>query len=67
MVGGHQPHEPLDQVIHVTEGAGLESVSPDLDGTTVYTAIVLEDESGRSVTLDVLPLAEAVRIRDEAS
>ena len=39
----------------------------DRDGTTVYSAIVLEDESGRSITLDVLPLADAVRIRDEST
>jgi type II secretory pathway pseudopilin PulG len=36
----------------------------DRDGTTAYTAIVLDDDSGQTVTLDVLPLADAVRIRD---
>jgi type II secretion system protein H len=46
---------------------GEASIPFDRDGTTVYTAIVLEDDSGRSVTLDVLPLADAVRIRDEPS
>jgi prepilin-type N-terminal cleavage/methylation domain-containing protein len=46
---------------------GEAFIAFDRDGTTVYSAIVLEDESGRSVTLDVLPLAEAVRIRDEPS
>ena len=35
------------------------------DGTTDFAAIVLDDESGGSLTLDVLPLADAVRIRDE--
>jgi type II secretion system protein H len=46
---------------------GEAFIAFDRDGTTVFTAIVLEDESGRSVTLDVLPLADAVRIRDESS
>ena len=46
---------------------GEAFIAFDRDCTTFYTAIVLEDESGRSVTLDVLPLAEAVRIRDESS
>ena len=46
---------------------GEAFIAFDRDGTTVYSAIVLEDESGRSVTLDVLPLADAVRIRDESS
>ncbi|MDH3213209.1 MAG: prepilin-type N-terminal cleavage/methylation domain-containing protein [Myxococcales bacterium] len=47
-------------------GRGEAYIAFDRDGTTVYTGIVLEDESGRSVTLDVLPLADAVRIRDES-
>jgi prepilin-type N-terminal cleavage/methylation domain-containing protein len=46
---------------------GEAFIAFDRDGTTAYTAIVLEDESGRSLTLDVLPLADAVRIRDESS
>jgi prepilin-type N-terminal cleavage/methylation domain-containing protein len=36
------------------------------DGTTDFAAIVLDDASGGSLTLDVLPLADAVRIRDES-
>jgi type II secretion system protein H len=46
---------------------GEAFIAFERDGTTVYTAIVLEDESGRSVTLEILPLADAVRIRDESS
>jgi len=67
--------QPLESSLAI---AGLETpegwiergeafIAFDRDGTTVYTAVVLEDESGRSVTLDVLPLADAVRIRDESS
>ena len=67
--------QPLESSLAIT---GLETpegwiergeafIAFDHDGTTVYTAVVLEDESGRSITLDVLPLADAVRIRDESS
>ena len=35
------------------------------DGTTDYAAITLEDERGGLVTLDVQPLADAVRIFDD--
>ncbi len=40
-------------------------VSFDRDGTTVFTTIVLDDADGRQLELDVLPLADVVRIRDE--
>jgi hypothetical protein len=34
------------------------------DGTAAYTSVVVDDDSGRSLAIDVLPLAEAVRVRD---
>lgn len=34
------------------------------DGTTVSAAVILDDTSGRSLVIDVLPLAEAVRVSD---
>ncbi len=46
---------------------GEVSVDFDRDGTTDYTEIVLDNEAGQTLTLDVLPLADAVRIRDETS
>ncbi|MDH3519936.1 MAG: prepilin-type N-terminal cleavage/methylation domain-containing protein [Myxococcales bacterium] len=36
----------------------------DRDGTASYTEISIEDTSGRRIALDVLPLADAVRVRD---
>jgi type II secretion system protein H len=44
---------------------GESSVPFERDGTTLYTAIVLDDASGNEVTIEVLPLADAARIRDE--
>jgi hypothetical protein len=44
---------------------GSTAVAFGADGTTDYTEIVLDDASGRSRTLEVLPLADAVRILDE--
>jgi prepilin-type N-terminal cleavage/methylation domain-containing protein len=34
------------------------------DGTTVSATVILDDTSGRSLVIDVLPLAEAVRVSD---
>ena len=36
------------------------------DGSTEFTQIVLEAEDGGSLTLDVRPFADTVRIRDES-
>ena len=36
----------------------------DRDGTASYTEIFIDDQSGRQIALDVMPLADAVRIRD---
>jgi type II secretion system protein H len=71
-LGRARPLEPSLAIagLETPEGwieRGEAFIAFDRDGTTVYTAIVLEDESGRSVTLEVLPLADAVRIRDESS
>jgi len=44
---------------------GDSFVAFDRAGTGSYTEIVLDDASGRSIVLEVLPLADAVRIRDE--
>ena len=44
---------------------GAVEIVFDSDGTTVRSAIVLENEAGRRIALDVYPLADAVRIRDE--
>ncbi len=46
---------------------GRVFVSFARDGTASYTALYLDDESGRSVVLDVLPLADTVRVSDAAS
>ena len=43
---------------------GESWVSFERDGTASPTAIVIDDDSGRSIALEVLPLADAVRIRD---
>lgn len=43
---------------------GESFIGFDRDGTATYTEILIEDESGRQIALDVLPLADAVRIRD---
>jgi len=34
------------------------------DGTTEAAAVILDDDSGRALVIDVLPLAEAVRVSD---
>jgi type II secretion system protein H len=37
------------------------------DGTAEYGTVVLDDETGRSLAVEVLPLAEAVRVGDAES
>ena len=46
---------------------GRAFVSFARDGTASYTALYLDDDTGRSVVLDVLPLADIVRVSDAAS
>ena len=46
---------------------GEVSIEFERDGTASYTEIYLDDESGRTLVLDVLPLADAVRISDATS
>jgi hypothetical protein len=43
---------------------GTTEVAFSADGTSAYTEIVLDDASGRRRILEVLPLADAVRILD---
>jgi len=45
---------------------GEAEIEFDFDGTASDTSLYLEDESGRTLALDVLPLADGVRIREEA-
>jgi len=44
--------------------AGRVSIRFERDGTASASALHLEDESGKAVVLDVLPLADTVRVRD---
>jgi len=44
---------------------GEVSISFDRDGTSEYAEIVLDNDDGATLTLDVLPLADAVRIHGE--
>lgn len=46
---------------------GEAEIEFDFDGTASDTSLYLEDETGRRLVLDVLPLADGVRIREEAS
>ncbi len=46
---------------------GRVFISCARDGTASYTALYLDDESGRSVVLDILPLADVVRVSDATS
>jgi type II secretion system protein H len=46
---------------------GEVSIEFERDGTASYTEIYLDDESGRTLVLDVLPLADVVRISDATS
>jgi hypothetical protein len=43
---------------------GQATVEFESDGSATYTQVHLDDESGRGVVLDILPLAESVEIRD---
>jgi type II secretory pathway pseudopilin PulG len=43
---------------------GDSFITFDRDGTASYTEIFIDDQSGRQIALDVMPLADAVRIRD---
>jgi len=43
---------------------GETSIAFDMDGTTESAAVILDDDSGRALVIDVLPLAEAVRVDD---
>lgn len=47
--------------------SGEVFIAFDRDGTTSYTEVSIADAGGKAVVLDVLPLAEAVRVRDEES
>ncbi len=42
-------------------GAGIEFAT---DGSTEAAAVILDDDSGRALVIDVLPIAEAVRVSD---
>lgn len=44
---------------------GESWVEFDRDGTTTYTEVVLDDGEGRTLVLEILPLADAVRVRDD--
>ena len=46
---------------------GGTSIEFGTDGTTETAAVILDDDSGRSLVIDVLPLAEAVRVSDAES
>jgi prepilin-type N-terminal cleavage/methylation domain-containing protein len=43
---------------------GQVSIEFATDGTATYTALYLDDDSGRTLVLDVLPLADTIRISD---
>ena len=43
---------------------GGTSIEFAMDGTTEAAAVILDDDSGRTLVIDVLPLAEAVRVSD---
>jgi prepilin-type N-terminal cleavage/methylation domain-containing protein len=45
-------------------GEGEAAIEFAPDGTAEYGSVVLDDESGRSLAVEVLPLAEAVRVTD---
>ncbi len=44
---------------------GEASITFESDGTATYTLLVLNEPGGRELALEILPLAEAVRILDE--
>jgi len=60
-------HDLLFAGIDTPEGwieRGDTYVAFDRDGTGDYTEIVIDDDSGRQIALEIQPLADAVRIRD---
>jgi len=46
---------------------GDSFIAFDRDGTSSYTEIVIDDGAGREIALEILPLADAVRILDAES
>ena len=70
---------PLGKLEHLGKGvefAWIETPSSEVDfgeafitfegdGTSSYTLLVLDEPGGREIALEILPLAEAVRILDE--
>jgi prepilin-type N-terminal cleavage/methylation domain-containing protein len=44
---------------------GEASIVFESDGTSTYTLLVLDEPGGRQLALEILPLAEAVRVLDE--
>ena len=50
-----------------TASRGKASIEFSPDGTAAYTEILLDDDSGRRVEIEVLPLAESVRVFDAES
>ena len=46
---------------------GQAAIEFETDGTADWTSVVLDDDAGRGLAIDVLPLAEAVRVRDAES
>ena len=67
--------EPLDDSLRFagvrtdegTASRGEASIEFSADGTAAYTEILLDDDSGRRVEIEVLPLAESVRVFDAES
>ena len=45
---------------------GEAAVTFERDGSATRAQIAIEDDSGRTLVLDVLPLADTVRVRDES-
>jgi hypothetical protein len=64
--------EPLDSTVffsgvETSEGfqdRGEIAIEFDYDGTASDTSLHLDDDSGRSLILDVLPLADGVRVHE---
>jgi prepilin-type N-terminal cleavage/methylation domain-containing protein len=46
---------------------GQAAIEFETDGTADWTSVVIDDDAGRGLAIDVLPLAEAVRVRDAES
>ena len=51
--------------LELETGAAPEIGITEGDGTSSYTMVVLNEPGGRELALEVLPLADAVRIIDE--